>query len=133
MSTKKKHSPNSEHWNPEQRRCIDALAWVFGGHHHLPKLGEAGPRGVEMVTFRDFSTFDCNTLTEIVLIAHARAVRIEIGARNMKYLRIFAHAREHDETKRRHERHPELSQLIAAAQRMIEDNRQDEISPDPQP
>lgn len=113
-------SPNSDKWNDKQRACIDALSEFSGGYHHLGNLRECGPHGVEMTTFRDFSTFDGDQLTALVISAHARAVRISISACSPSYLLIHAHKRVDDSTMRIYQRHPNLSDLIKRIENRME-------------
>lgn len=111
-------SPHSDLWSKEQRECIDCLAEFSGGYHHLGNLRMYG-RGVEMTTFQDYSTFDSDRLTLIVIAAHARAVRVEIEPCSPDYLRIVAHKRIDDPSARIHLRHPNLSDLAG----MIENRK----------
>lgn len=104
-------SPHDDYWNEEQRACIDCLSEFYGGYHHLDNLRECG-KGVMMTTIRDFSTFDNDRLTSLVIAAHARSVRVEISSCSPHYLRVYAHKRVDDPSLRMHLRHPNLSDLM---------------------
>lgn len=77
---------------PDQQYCIDALARVFHGHHHLPRVYEWGS-GVELSYAGGLSTVDFDKLTHMVLVAHRYAVRFEIAGSSPRYIRIIAHRR----------------------------------------
>ena len=101
----------------DQQYCIDTLADVFGGHHHLPKVHEFGP-GVCINYSGDLSTFDYSRLTNLVLAAHSRCVRIEILSGGPRSVKIAAHRRKPDGT-RMYDRHPSLNDLRAQIDALI--------------
>lgn len=98
----------------DQRYCVDLLAYVFGGHHHLTEVKEWGT-GVAINHSGDLSTFDFNLMTLLVIEAHARAVRIGITSSGPRMVRIIAHRRRHGDG-RFSERHPGLDDLIRMAE-----------------
>jgi hypothetical protein len=61
---------------PDQQRCLQLLIALYGGKHHLSAVYEWGS-GIKMRE-RVLSTFDWNTLSELVFLAHDRAVRVQI-------------------------------------------------------
>lgn len=103
-------------WTDNQKECIDALAEFACGHHHLPRVHEFGS-GVAINWFGDLSTFDGNKLTELVRIAHVRAIRFEIASSGPRRVKIIAHKRQHGSRKdlRLHERHPTLEESFESA------------------
>lgn len=104
-------------YTESQEACIALLEDFAGGRHHLPKIKEFG-RGV-CVNYRgDLSTFDSDKLTRLVILAHKRAIRIEIGSSGPGMVKIIAHKRQHGDraTLRFHERHPTLMEAIPEIQ-----------------
>lgn len=106
----KKHN-----WTEDQKYCIEALAQFALGHHHLPEIHEFGT-GVCINHCGDLSTFDFNALTRLVVIAHAFAIRFEIGNGGPNRVKIIAHRRKHDEKARIYDRHPDLNHLQACCE-----------------
>lgn len=104
----------------DQQYCIDALAELFCGHHHLPKVYEWGV-GVECCYHGDLSTHDFDRLTRMVLIAHSYAVRFELESAGLGGIRIIAHRRKHPTPGTRidncHE-HPTLTDLAVRCGKM---------------
>jgi hypothetical protein len=102
-------------WNDDQLLASYALAVVEEGYHHLGKIKECGPRGVETSVRSNLSTFDGNRLTRIVLVAHRMGVRIEIGPSGPSMVKLMAHARHINDDKdsglQFWERHPSLDHL----------------------
>jgi hypothetical protein len=107
-------------WNDNQLLASYALAVVHGGYHHLGKIKECGPRGVETSTHAGLSTFDDNLLTRIVLVAHRMGVRVEIGSSGPGMVKLIAHARYTNDDKNSplnfYERHPSLDHLAKLCQ-----------------
>lgn len=102
-------------WNDNQLLASYALAVIRGGYHHLNKVKECGPRGVETNVYAGISTFDDNLLTRIVLVAHQMGVRIEIGSSGPGRVKLMAHARYTSDDKNSGlefwDRHPSLDHL----------------------
>lgn len=102
-------------WTDNQLLASYALAVVCGGYHHLNKIKECGPRGVETSVYGGLSTFDDNQLTRLILCAHRLGVRIEIGSSNPGRIKLMAHARYTSDDKNSGlefwERHPSLDHL----------------------
>jgi len=99
-----------EKWTENQKYCIEALARWALGRHHLPKVYDFGT-GVCVNWYGDLSTFDMDRLTRLVIIAHAYAIRIEIGSSGPRMVRIIAHRRIHDPSADIYNRHPDLNDL----------------------
>lgn len=106
----------TEQWTEDQKFCVDVLAKWLGGHHHLPAVKEWG-NGVAICYAGDLSTFDFDRLTRLVILAHAKAVRIELNGAAPRYIRIIAHRRKHDPNGEMYERHPTLDDLKAIIDR----------------
>lgn len=90
---------------------------LFRGEHHIPgphykgaNVRECG-HGWCVLTCADLSTTDWDSLTRLVLMAHDRAVRVEISPA-MRYLRIAIHPRTRDESIMLG--HPTIEKAIAA-------------------
>ena len=102
-----------------QRRCWDALAWLFNGAHHFGGPVRPCGNGIATTTLGDAATFDGDFMTRAVCVAHIDAVRIAICNGGPHRLRIEAHPREHHSDSNMH-RHPTPADLIADLQSMVE-------------
>ena len=78
----------------------------------FPRIRECG-NGIEVCLTGDLSTWDWDTLTNLVLYAHAYRVRVELSGAAPRYLRVSLHARE--ATGSTTERHPGLMELMEMA------------------
>ncbi len=101
----------------EQVRCLDVLAaadrlynWTRTGTTRLDGGFRPCGNGVEVrMQHGQFSTFDDDRLTRMVVAAHRHAVRLEVGAfRGMFSIRV--HPRRHD-GQSWWDRHPTLADL----------------------
>lgn len=66
----------------DQWRCSLVAARLKCGFHHITNLQRAG-KGIAFDELGDWSTFDFDTMTRAVLIAHEECVRISVGTRRM--------------------------------------------------
>ena len=103
----------------DRRACIDALAEIFGGEHHLPDVKEFGT-GVCINHHGSLATFDFDELTRLVIVAHKRAVRLSIASSGPGMIRIIAHKRIHSATAGFSQRHPSLSDLAEIIEKETE-------------
>lgn len=96
--------------------AVQFFACLFCGEHHIPPHG--GPDGVKpfgegwcVNTWENLATFDGNLLTELVFLAHDKAVRAEVkqGGPYKVKICIWQRAREG----RLYDRHPTLEQAVA--------------------
>jgi|GEM_PF-2434429 len=89
----------------------------FRGEHHIPGPKYKGENVREyefgwcVLTDSDLSSFDIDTLTRLVLLAHDRAVRVEVESA-MRYLRIAIWKRGREGGV--NVRHPTIEQAIEA-------------------
>ena len=83
----------------------------YRGEHHFP--GKMKPYGLgwSMSHFGPMATFDADDLTRLVLLAHARCVRVQVeqGGPNRLRIAIWKRGREGC----MYERHPTIEQAIA--------------------
>lgn len=97
----------------EQLRAF--VSDLFGGLHHAPNESKwkwESPTQVSMTCRADgWATFDGEMLTRLVLLAHARAVRVELSPRGPGYLELRFSQRKREGAM--HERHPTIEQAIA--------------------
>jgi hypothetical protein len=85
-------------------------AWI--GCYNARTIRECGT-GIEFCLRGDFSTFDWDKLTTLVLYAHAYRVRVELRGASPQRLRVVLHAREAEG--RIFDRHPGLAELAELA------------------
>jgi len=94
--------------------AIQFFALLFCGEHHIP----GGLKGVKeygegwcVNALESFATFDGNMLTELVFLAHDKAVRAEIkgGGPHRVKICIWQRTREG----RLYDRHPTLEEAVA--------------------
>lgn len=101
-----------ETMTPDQLACFELLCEVFYGEHHVPdNIYEFG-RGIKVSTYSgQLSTFDFDYLTRLVVLAHDRCVRVEIGSSGPGRIALILHKR-----KGRggdvYSRHPTIEQAI---------------------
>lgn len=84
---------------------------IFAGLHRPSALKPFG-LGWSITSDRDLATFDGDTLSRLVFLAHDRAVRVEIQPCNMRFVRIAVHARSRRDGSI-FKRHPSLSGAVA--------------------
>lgn len=97
-----------------QWECVEMLADVFGGFHHLHGRLRKWGDGVALTSRAHIglATFDGSALTDMVLLAHERMIRVEIDPGGPGMLRIILHKR-HKREGQYWERHPTIQQAIA--------------------
>jgi hypothetical protein len=89
---------------PDQQRCLELLIDLCGGKHHLATAYEWGS-GIKMRA-RTLSTFDQNKLSELVFLAHDRAIRAQVSDGW-----IILHSRQREGSIS--QRHPTLEEAIS--------------------
>lgn len=108
-------------WTDDQLLASYALCIVQKGYHHLGKIKADGRTGVVSSIYGNASTFDYDTLTRIVLVAHQMGVRMSVGSSGPRMIKLTAHARHSsDETEGElsfAERHPSLAHLASECER----------------
>lgn len=81
---------------PQQLRCWDALSYVVGGDHRLPRNVYECGEGIKASFTGEAATYDDSLLTRLVLVAHADAVRFAISGSGPYLFAITAHPRSHE-------------------------------------
>ncbi len=82
-------------------RVADLLGDLFQGIYHLDsdkllKVDWSSTHHIEFALgWKSMSTFDDSLLTHLVLLAHQRAIRVEISGRTHHFLTLRFHPREH--------------------------------------
>ena len=96
----------------------DILGQVWRGIYHLQYdlIDWSDPHHIEVNIAEGLSTWDFNRLTELVVLCHDRAVRLEIEPCNMRFVKLLFHqrGREGGMTKR----HPTMEEAV----QMVRDN-----------
>jgi hypothetical protein len=83
--------------------AVEFFSDLYRGSHHIPGSKYKGENvkpyghGWTITTHEDLSSFDWDILTRLVLMAHDRAVRVEVSPA-MRYLRISIWQRVRDES-----------------------------------
>ena len=102
----------------DQWACLQLLGELFLGFHHLPGVPKPYGRGIRLDHRPQWlSTFDFDSLTRLVFLAHDRAIRVEIDGSGPGMVKLVLHKRIREGVM--HERHPTIE---AALQRWREDN-----------
>lgn len=108
-------------WTDDQLLASYALCIVQRGYHHLGKIKADGRTGVVSSIYGDVSTFDYDTLTRIVLVAHQMGVRITVGSSGPRMIKLSAYARHTSDEAEGGlsfaERHPSLAHLASECER----------------
>jgi len=104
-----------ESWmNDAQYECWRLLSRVFGGFHHMTQTVKGcGPNGIRYSApnWHTFATFDANTLTRLVLMAHRDCFRIDIEGCNRQHIYLYVHKRSGRDGEMWN-RHPTIEQAI---------------------
>lgn len=96
----------------DQWFCAQLWADVMRGFHHCGEFKQCS-RGIEVSEFAsNFSTFDFDALTRIVLFAHDRCVRVELASSGPNRIKFALHRR-HARDGSMMSRHPTIDEAIA--------------------
>lgn len=87
------------------------LADVFGGFHNMKPIKPCGNGVSVLLHQKDLATYDFCQLTELVILAHDRCIRVAIVNRGMQ-LEARAYARKRDGNNQ-WDRHPTMEQALA--------------------
>src|SRR6266404_2787116 len=85
--------------SPLGREVAEILGQVFLGIYHIEdeigqgKVDWSHKYGIEIGTWRTLSTYDFANLTWLVVLCHDRAIRLEIGSRGYRRLKLIFHQR----------------------------------------
>lgn len=102
------------------RRVADMLGDLFLGIYHLDsdKLKAVDWGNAHHVEFalgwKSLATYDDSLLTNLVLMAHQRALRVQVSPRSNHYLTLIFHQRKSGMEHSWHERHPTIEDAITA-------------------
>lgn len=115
MNKQQRDDRYREKWMSDaQYECWEMLADLFGGFHHLHgKVHEWGD-GIKFnssTAGNKFATYDFNTLTTAVIMAHDRCIRFAIEPSGPGLLALVLHKRPYREG-HKFERHPEIQEAI---------------------
>lgn len=103
-------------------RCAELLRVWLGGLHHFPG-GDKALRATDWSTFfvlvrlkhKALSTFDGDSLTRLVFLAHDHAIRVDLHSEAMKSITLMLHPRPRDGSVMK--RHPTIEEALAAHRR----------------
>jgi hypothetical protein len=102
-----------EDCSERQAICWDLIErWC--GTHNVQRIQPCSSEELQFCMHTDISTYDCDGLTRLVLLAHAMRVRVELTGAGPNYLRVVLSAREPEGTFLR--RHPGLTDLAQMAE-----------------
>lgn len=99
--------------NADQWECAQFLADFYGGWHHVQgKVRDASPTGIRINTRHtsQLATFDFHGLTRLVVMAHDRAIRVQIGPSGPGMIELMFHKRSREGDGWR--RHPTIEEAI---------------------
>ena len=88
----------------------DFFIEFFGGKHHFPSKIKEWGNGWCINSRYDLATYDGNTLTRLVLMAHEKCIRVELLSAGLHGIKIILHKRQRDG--RLFERHPTIEQVL---------------------
>lgn len=83
----------------------------YRGEHHFPAKMKPYGEGWSMSHFGSMATYDDNDLTRLVLLAHAKCIRVQIEQGGPNRLKIEIWKRERDGPM--YARHPTIEQVLA--------------------
>lgn len=103
--------------SPFGRKVANILGAVWLGLYHINhgilERTEWNQEYIEINISENLSTYDGDYLTALVVLCHDAAIRLEINACNMRYVKLRFHPRTHDMTHYMSRRHPTLEQAAA--------------------
>ena len=96
-------------------QVADLLGYAFQGIYHISaemmKADFSNSSRVEVILgYMDLATYDANTLTLLVFLAHRFAIRFSIAPASPRYLRLVFHRRQRNG--RYFERHLSLQEAV---------------------
>jgi hypothetical protein len=95
-----------------KEEATEFFSYLYNGEHHFPgQLKECG-FGWSISHYGDLSTFDFNTMTRLVFLAHDFCYRAEVSSSNPGRVRIAIWKREGREGSMT-KRHPSIEQALA--------------------
>ena len=103
----------AEWMSDDQWKCALMLADIFGGFHHVYNPIKPFGYGIETNVHGSLPTFDSDTLTRAVILAHDRIVRFEVRSSGPGMVRLCLWKR-HKRDGSMFERHPTMEQALAA-------------------
>lgn len=95
----------------------DILGNLYDGLHHMrdtslfhERTDWSGKLNIEVVIQQSLSTYDFKNLTELLILCHDNAVRLEINGASRGYVRLYFHPRKREG--KVSQRHPTLEEQI---------------------
>jgi hypothetical protein len=107
--------------SPLGAAVADLLGDVFSGIYHIrEEVAETDWRNphcieVRLKGRRNLATFDYDSLTTLVFLAHDRCIRVEISPRSHRSISLMFHQRQREGAG--WQRHPTLEQAVATHRR----------------
>jgi hypothetical protein len=101
---------------PFRERALGLIEDVFGGERHIGAIKwHVGQGACEFTTFASsLSTFDFSCLTQLVVSAHDRCVRVEVFGGGPRRLKIHVSERSRGGGDPSTQQHPTLEAHVAA-------------------
>ena len=103
--------------SPFGESVADLLGDLFKGIYHIdrrvlsPKVKWDDSRSIDLIISGELATFDNNLLTNLVILAHCRCIRVSIEGCSSGYLKLVFSARDKDG--QNWNRHPSIKELSA--------------------
>lgn len=101
--------------SPLGERVAGLLDDLFSGIYHLPRATRVDWSDdqciIVPIEMRELATYDGNSLTRLVFLAHDRCLRVSINPRSPQSLNLFFHRRWRDGAI--YARHPTLAAAVA--------------------
>lgn len=102
------------------------FADFYLGEHHLPSKIEPWGEGWCVKHYGEVATTDFNNMTRLVLMAHAKGIRVSVMPHHFKMMRIAIHKRD-QESERQALGHPTLERALEIHNKWNESHRYDII------
>lgn len=96
----------------EKQEAIEFFSALFNGEHHIPKSLKEFGYGWSVDMGNDFSTYDFNLMTKLVVLAHDRCIRATIQGKSKNTVTIGIHKRDRAKAGSMCEFHPELEDAV---------------------
>jgi|WetSurMetagenome_2_1015567.scaffolds.fasta_scaffold548445_2 hypothetical protein len=106
-----------EQMTSDQLACYQMLCDLVGGAHHIGAPIHALGDGIRVdVEFSSYlATYDYNMLTQAVIMAHDRAIRLQIAPGGPHRVGLIFHRRQREGSTS--QRHPTIEEAIATIRR----------------
>ena len=100
----------------KKEEAEDFFIEFFKGKHHFPAKMKEWGNGWCINSLFGLATYDFDTLTRLVLMAHDKCVRVELQSAGLHGIKIILHKRKREGSM--YERHPTIEKVLGIEQKV---------------